>query len=108
VQRDDLAGFTQPAERASGPRSATEAVAERAPEPVHAAQSAPAWKMEPVTLPADMVMIETRAKAPAFEPEPEQPRRARTPRPRNQPLPEEPLQQVETGKQPSVGGDAVQ
>jgi len=65
--------------------------------------------MEPVTLPPELVMIETQSKASLFEPEQETPRRGRTPRPRHQKpsLPEEPLQQVETGTQRSAGGDAL-
>jgi len=69
---------------------------------------APGWKLEPVTLPPELVMIETQHKAPSFSQEPEMPRRTRTPRPRNQ-SPEaadEPLQQVETGKRQSAGNDA--
>jgi hypothetical protein len=70
-------------------------------------QAAPAWKMEPVALPSDLVMIETQAKAPANYQEPEAPRPVRTPRPRYQPtvVPEEPLQQVETGNKAS--GDSA-
>ena len=78
-------------------------------EPAPRPQAAPAWKMEPVTLPPELVMIETQSKAALFEPEQETPRRTRTPRPRHQKqsLPEEPLQQVETGTQRSAGGDAL-
>jgi ribonuclease E len=64
-----------------------------------------AWRMEPVSLPADMQMVETtsRPSSPAYEEE--APRPVRTPRPRPQvPVaPEEPLQQVET--RPSPGSD---
>jgi hypothetical protein len=69
-----------------------------APQP----QAAPAWKMEPVALPSDMVMIETQAKPQTNHQEPEPQRPARTPRPRpqTQAIPEEPLQQVETGGKP--------
>ena len=83
---------------ASERQSAAQPMAER-----QAPQAAPAWKMEPVALPPDLVMIETQSKAPLFEPEQE------TPRPRHQPPPitEEPLQQVETGKAQSAGGDAL-
>ena len=65
-----------------------------------APQAAPAWKMEPVALPSDMVMIETQSKAPPVHQEQEAPRPARTPRPRYQApvVADEPLQQVETGK----------
>ncbi len=72
-------------------------------------QAAPAWKMEPVALPSDLVMIETQSKAPSTYQEPEAPRPTRTPRPRYQPpaVPEEPLQQVETGKEQSAGSDAA-
>jgi hypothetical protein len=89
-------------------RPAPETVIERpevqpvAPKP----QPAPAWKMEPVALPSDLVMIETQAKDSSSYHESEAPRPARTPRPRYQPAaaPEEPLQQVETGK---AGGDSA-
>ncbi|MBI3529641.1 MAG: Rne/Rng family ribonuclease [Betaproteobacteria bacterium] len=76
-----------------------------APQP----QTAPAWKMDPVALPPDLVMIETRSKGPSIYQAPETPRPARTPRPRDQPpaIPEEPLQQVETGEQQSAGSDAA-
>ena len=69
----------------------------------------PGWKMEPVTLPPELVMIETQSKVAAIEPEPDTPRPARTPRPRHQPpqVTDEPLQQVETGKHQSAGGDAA-
>jgi len=72
-------------------------------------QAAAAWKMEPVALPSDLVMIETQSRAQVIEEEPVTPRPARTPRPRYQApaVPEEPLQQVETGKQQSAGGDAT-
>ncbi|HEX9452175.1 MAG TPA: hypothetical protein VF934_12240 [Burkholderiales bacterium] len=71
-------------------------------------QAPPVWKMEPVALPSDLVMIETQSKpAPAYQ-EQDAPRPARTPRPRQQKpvMAEEPLQQVETGKQ-QTGGDAA-
>jgi len=70
-------------------------------------QAAPAWKMEPVALPSDLVMIETQAKRPSTYQEAEAPHPARTPRPRYQPpaVAEEPLQQVETGKHQSTGSD---
>ena len=71
---------------------------------------APAWRMEPVALPSDLVMIETQAKPSASFQESEAPRPARTPRPRNQSsvVPDEPLQQVETaGKQQSINSDAA-
>jgi hypothetical protein len=91
-------------------RLAPEPVIERsqaqsvAPKP----QALPAWKMEPVALPSDLVMIETQSRpAPAYQ-EQDAPRPARTPRPRQQQpvMAEEPLQQVETGKQ-QTGGDAA-
>ena len=90
-----------------------------APEPVFATpemqpvapkpQAAPAWKMEPVALPSDMVMIETQSKASSIVHESEASRPARSPRPRSQAplMPEEPLQQVETGKQQSAGSDSA-
>jgi len=72
-------------------------------------QAAPTWKMEPVSLPPELVMIETQSKTPSIDQEPEAPRPARTPRPRYRPpaVPDEPLQQVETGKQQSAGSDAT-
>ena len=72
-------------------------------------QAAPAWKMEPVILPSDLVMIETQSKVPLTYQEPELPRPVRTPRSRSQSpaVPEEPLQQVETGKERSAGSDAA-
>ena len=72
-------------------------------------QAAPAWKMDPVALPSDLVMIETQSKGPPNYQEPDAPRPARTPRPRYQPqaVPEEPLQQVETGKQQSADSDTA-
>jgi ribonuclease E len=72
-------------------------------------QAAPAWKLNPVALPSDLVMIETQSKSPATHQEPDGPRPARKPRPRYQPqaAAEEPLQQVETGKQQSAGSDAA-
>ncbi|HEX7811606.1 MAG TPA: Rne/Rng family ribonuclease [Burkholderiales bacterium] len=84
------------------------AMAERpaAPEPVSTPKppvverpAAPAWKMEPVALPSDLVMIETQNKPPATVYDEPAPRPMRTPRPRPpQPvIPDEPLQQVETG-----------
>ena len=62
----------------------------------------PAWKMEPVSLPTDLVMIETQSEkiqpihseAPAVRP-------ARPPRRRVEHVPEEMLQQVETGGRPA-------
>jgi ribonuclease E len=78
-------------------------------QPIAPQLAAPAWKMEPVALPSDLVMIETQSKGPSTYQEPEVPRPARTPRPRYQPqaAPEEPLQQVETGKHQSAGSDAA-
>jgi ribonuclease E len=76
------------------------------PEPRPAAP----WKMEPISPPADLVMVETQSdKQASFHQEDEPPRPARTPRPRYQApmVPEEPLQQVETGKRPSAGGDTA-
>ncbi len=67
------------------------------------------WKMEPISLPTDLVMIETQSKSAPSYSEPENARPARTSKPRFQPKPvtEEPLQQVETGKMSSSGGDAA-
>ncbi len=71
------------------------------PEPQPAAERSaqPAWKMEPIALPSDLVMIETQTKAATTAYEDEAPRPARVPRPRPQAqaTPDEPLQQVETG-----------
>jgi hypothetical protein len=70
-------------------------------EPQSAAErpAQPAWKMEPIALPSDLVMIETQTKAATTAYEDEAPRPARVPRPRPQAqvIPDEPLQQVETG-----------
>jgi hypothetical protein len=65
--------------------------------------------MDPVALPSDLVMIESRSRGPSTYQEPETPRPARAPRPRYQPpaIAEEPLQQVETGKERSAGSDAA-
>ncbi len=77
---------------------------ERQPEPVAEAPDRQPWKMEPITLPPDMVMIETQADQAARMLEEEGqdvPRPARPPRQRN-PEPvnaDEPLQQVETRKE---------
>jgi hypothetical protein len=72
-------------------------------------QPAPARRMDPVALPSDLVMIESRSRGPSTYQEPETPRPARSPRPRYQPpaIAEEPLQQVETGKERSAGSDAA-
>jgi ribonuclease E len=67
------------------------------------------WKMEPVALPPDMVMIETQTgKIAPVDTEPEPARPARMPRPRYQPpvVPEEPLQQVETASPNRPQNDA--
>jgi hypothetical protein len=55
--------------------------------------------MEPIALPSDLVMIETQTKTATTAYEDEAPRPARVPRPRPQAqvIPDEPLQQVETG-----------
>ncbi|HKQ23866.1 MAG TPA: Rne/Rng family ribonuclease [Burkholderiales bacterium] len=79
---------------------------ERQPEPV-AAAPAPArqpWKMEPIALPPDMVMIETQSDKLARMLEEERqdaPRPVRPPRQRNSEtvIADEPLQQVETRKE---------
>ncbi len=67
------------------------------------------WKMEPISLPSDLVMIETQSKSAPRDPEPENARPVRTSRPRFQPKPvaDEPLLQVETGKMTSSGGDTA-
>ena len=88
---------------------AEEAVSEHLPE--NGAQKPSAkgtgWRMEPISLPPDLVMIETQPAKAVTTPETAVPRPPRTPRPRMQPLPvaEESLQQVETVNRP-VGGHA--
>ncbi len=77
---------------------------ERQPEPLAAAPARQAWKMEPIALPPDMVMIETQSDRAARMLEEEHqdvPRPARPPRQRNPEAvnAEEPLQQVETRKE---------
>jgi hypothetical protein len=77
---------------------------ERPTEPVAAAPARQPWKMEPVSLPPDMVMIETQADKVARTLEEERqdvPRPARPPRQRSSEpvIPDEPLQQVETRKE---------
>jgi hypothetical protein len=77
---------------------------ERQPEPVAAAPARQSWKMEPVVLPPDMMMIETQADKAARmleEERQDESRPARPPRQRNpEPvIPDEPLQQVETRKE---------
>ena len=77
---------------------------ERQPEPVAAAPARQSWKMEPVSLPPDMVMIETQSDKAARMleeerqdvPRPARPHRQRNPEPVNA---DEPLQQVETRKE---------
>ena len=74
-------------------------VREQPPAPVPAA---PEWKMEPIELPPDLVLVETRpSAAPAVEQESEeQPRpRPSRPRPVETPSEEESLVQVETRKE---------
>lgn len=95
-----IAPATLPQERYL-PEADTE---ERRPEPVAAAPARQPWKMEPVALPPDMVMIETQAEKAARMLEEERQdefRPARPPRKRNpEPvIPDEPLQQVETRKE---------
>ncbi len=94
-------------------RPAPKPMVESPPAPAAAAEpqaaSAPARKMEPVALPSDLVMIETQSKtAPVYQ-EPEAPRPVRTSRPRYQApvVPEEPLQQVETGTSRPTGSDTA-
>jgi len=93
------------------------AAAERivAPEPAPAPRppverpAQPAWKMEPVALPPDMVMIETQNKPPTSVYEDQAPPPVRTPRQRPQQpvVADEPLQQVETGGRPSGSNDTA-
>jgi len=92
------------AERAAAPEPAP------TPKPIVERPAQPAWKMEPVALPSDMVMIETQSKAPVGAYEDQEPRPVRTPRARPQQpvIPDEPLQQVETGgSQPPGGNNAA-
>ena len=80
------------------------------PKPTVERPAQPAWKMEPIVLPSDLVMIETQTKAPAKAYEDEAPRPARAPRPRQHQavIPEEPLQQVETdSERPAGNNDAA-
>jgi len=77
---------------------------EQQPEPEATAPDRQPWKMEPVALPPDMMMIETQADKAARMLEGERqdvPRPARAPRQRKpEPvIPDEPLQQVETRKE---------
>ena len=77
---------------------------ERQPEPVAAAPARQPWKMEPIALPPDMVMIETQSDKAARmleEERQDEPRPARPARQRNSEtvIPDEPLQQVETRKE---------
>jgi len=77
---------------------------EQQPEPEATAPARQPWKMEPVALPPDMMMIETQADKAARMLEGERqdvPRPARAPRQRKpEPvIPDEPLQQVETRKE---------
>ncbi len=93
-----------PAMRAQEPDLSEENTDEQQPEAVAAAPARQPWKMEPVSLPPDMVMIETQADKAARMLEEERqdvPRTARPPRPRNPAsvIPDEPLQQVETRKE---------
>ena len=92
-----------PVERAFTPEPAP------APKPVVERPAQPAWKMEPVALPSDMVMIETQNKPPVTVYEDPAPRPARTPRQRPQQpvVADEPLQQVETGGRPSGSNDTA-
>jgi hypothetical protein len=71
-------------------------------EPAASPPAPPAWKMEPIELPPDLVLVETRAgSAPAVESEPEERSQPRSPRPRAaETAPEEQaLVQVETRKE---------
>ena len=77
---------------------------QREPEPVAAVPARQPWKMEPIALPPDMVMIETQSDKVARILEEERqdaPRPARPARQRNSEtvVPDEPLQQVETHKE---------
>jgi ribonuclease E len=74
-------------------------------EPMREPPPAPAaaeWKVEPIELPADLVLVETRPDAvPAVEPQPEEhpPLRTSRPRPVETPPEKEALVQVETRKE---------
>jgi ribonuclease E len=75
---------------------------EQQPEPAATAPDRQPWKMEPVALPPDMMMIETQADKAARMLEGERqdvPRPARAPRKPEAVIPNEPLQQVETRKE---------
>jgi ribonuclease E len=97
----------EPVEAVRSDRPEPVEVREERPAPVAQAPRAEPWKMEPVSLPSDMQMIETTSKpsAPAHEEEPPRPARTPRPRPQAQAVPEEPLQQVETRSNPD-GGNA--
>ena len=74
------------------------------PEPAAAAPALQPWKMEPIALPSDMVMIETQSDKAARMLEEERQDASRPARPPRQRDPEpvnadEPLQQVETRKE---------
>ena len=89
------------AQEPSLPETSTD---EQQPEPVAVAPAQQPWRMEPIALPPDMVMVETQAEKAARMLEEERqdvPRPARAPRQRNpEPvIPDEPLQQVETRKE---------
>jgi ribonuclease E len=78
------------------------AATERESEPAEAASTATGWKMEPVELPPDMEIVETRPNAVADSAEPEAEQQApRRPRRQleemEQPPADEPLVQIETG-----------
>lgn len=99
VPAESVAALAEPAPVQSVPVQS--APVQSAPVQTIAAQPArPAWKMEPVELPPDLVMIETQAGSrPPLQPEAEiePPRRQARPRPeQTQVLADEPLQQVET------------
>ncbi len=83
-------------------RESTECVAEATRPESPDAEESGSWKMEPIELPADMELVETRPDAANIVVVPEveaQPPRGRRPRkePR-EPVAEEPLVQIETGQ----------
>ncbi|MGD8790063.1 MAG: Rne/Rng family ribonuclease [Burkholderiales bacterium] len=112
------AGMTETASQSASakteeeqPRSADAEASEKLVTQADASESAPAaggWKMEPVELPADMELVETRpdavADAPvALDEESEPVRRPRRPRvEEEQAATDEPLIQIETGASPDV------
>ncbi len=99
---EELSQAPAPAEESSEPLD-PEAEEERPEDREASAQQPPSWKMEPIVLPPDLILVETRpeAAAPLAEEAEERPRpvrQARTPQAENSAR-EEALVQVETRKE---------